>query len=26
MIDLSSYEPKGDKKNSSFFQDNFARV
>jgi len=26
MVDLSSYEPKGDKKNSSFFQDNLAQV
>jgi len=26
MVDLASYEPKGDKKNSCFFQDNLARV
>jgi hypothetical protein len=24
MVDLVSYEPKGDKKNSCFFQDNLA--
>ena len=26
MLDLSTYEPKGDKKNSCFFVDNLARV
>ena len=26
MIDLATYEPRGDKKNSSFFEDNLPRV